>query len=86
MTDVFDKFAAGLESPATHLQSVTPSDTDDLTRASRGLNVETAGTIQVTTVAGAIGSVYVVAGVAFPIRVSRVWATGTTATGITALS
>lgn len=72
MTDVFEKFSSGLESPAAHLLAVTPSDTADLPRASRGLNVARDGMVRVTTVAGTVGTVYVAAGVAFPIRVLRI--------------
>jgi len=42
--------------------------------------------VQVTTSGGSVASVYIAAGTAFPVRATRVWATGTTASGITALS
>ncbi len=85
MTDLFQRFQPGLESPASRLLAVTPSDTADLAVASRALNVAQAGLVRVTTVAGDTGTVFIAAGVPFAIRVSRVWATGTTASGIAAL-
>ena len=85
MKDIFDGFAGGLESPATHVRSVVPSDTADLTHASRALNVAGAGAIRVTTVGGTTATVHVAAGIPFPVRATRVWATGTTATGIAVL-
>ena len=52
MADQFKNFQPGLESPASHLAAVTPSDTQDLPIASRALNVAGAGSIRVTTVKG----------------------------------
>ena len=82
MSDLFEKHRSGLESPASHLSSVTPSDSQDLATASRGINVATTGTVRVTTIDGDTETVYIAAGSAFPLRVRRIWATGTTATGI----
>lgn len=86
MSDAFENFAGGLESPASHLQAVTPNDTADLPRTSRAVNVSTTGDVRLTTVDGTTATVHVAAGIAFPVRASRVWATGTTATGIVVLS
>lgn len=85
MSDTFEGFSSGLESPATHITTITPNDTTDLVVASRALNVATSGVVRVTTVGGTTAPIYVVAGVAFPVRVTRVWNSGTTATGIVAL-
>ncbi|MEM8730026.1 MAG: hypothetical protein AAGF79_08910 [Pseudomonadota bacterium] len=82
MTDAFDTFTSGLESPATHVVGAVPSDSTDLPVASRGINVAGSGTVRVTTVGGTTETIYVVAGAAFPIRASRIWQTGTTATDI----
>ena len=86
MSDTFDGFRSGLESPATQLERVTPNDTADLASACRALNVATAGTVRVTTVGGSTETVFIAAGAAFPVRATRVWNTGTTATNIVALS
>ncbi len=85
MTDIFDDYSGGLESPATHIAPVTPSDSVDLAVASRGINVAGSGSIQVTTVGGSTATVHIAAGGVFPIRVTRIWATGTNATGIVVL-
>ncbi|PWJ12890.1 spike base protein, RCAP_Rcc01079 family [Jannaschia seohaensis] len=86
MTDKFSKHVTGLDSPASALQAVTPDDATDLPLASRAIAVAQAGDVRVTTVDGSIATIYVAAGMPFPVRVARIWATGTTATGIVALS
>ena len=86
MSDPFDNHTPGLESPASRVLEITPSDAADLPMASRAINVAQSGLVQVTTVSGSTGSVYIAAGVAFPVRATRIWATGTTASGITILS
>jgi hypothetical protein len=85
MSDPFATYQSGLSSPAKHLFDVVPDDGADLSVACRALNVSGSGTVRVTSVGGEIVSVSVAAGIAFPVRCSRVWATGTTATGIVAM-
>jgi len=82
MNDIFAAHSGGLESPASYLSAITPSDTADLSHAARALNVAISGSVRVTTVGGTTATVYIAAGIAFPVRASRVWATGTTAGGI----
>ena len=65
--------------------SITPDDATDLASHAHALNVAVAGTVNVDTVEGTTVSVYVAAGVVFPLAVRRVRATGTTATGIVGL-
>lgn len=86
MSDAFASSVPGLESPASHLQAVTPSDTADLLRFGRAINVAVAGAVRLTTVDGTDATVHVASGIAFPVRARRIWATGTTATGIVVLS
>lgn len=86
MSDKFATYQSGLESPATTLASVTPNDAADLAWATRAIAVTGTGTVRLTTVDGSQGTIHVAAGVPFPIRVRRIWATGTTATGIVALA
>ena len=86
MADKFANHHTGLESPATSLSSVTPDDGTDLSAISRAIAVATSGMVRVTAADGTQGEVFVAAGVPFPIRVARVWATGTTATGIVELT
>jgi hypothetical protein len=78
--------AAIKSDPADHVALVTPSDTADIP-ATRGVSVATAGDMKVTTVGGetvVIPSGALAAGIVHPIRVTRVWATGTAAVGIVA--
>jgi len=63
--------------------AVTPSDTT-VVPATRGLVIGVAGNVAVRFANGDILTVAVQAGVA-PLQVNRVYATGTTATGIGAL-
>lgn len=72
---------------ATNAVAVTPSDSTDLTNSDKvvALLVGTAGALKVTTADGddvTFGNVP--AGV-LPLRVKRVWSTGTAATNIAAL-
>ena len=85
MPDPFDNHAPSLESPATVLIPIAPDDGQDLSMPSRALNVATSGSVQVTTTAGSTATLYIAAGIGFPVRATRVWATGTTASGITAM-
>lgn len=82
MSDLFADFRPGLESPASRLVAITPSDTVDLALTSRALNVAAAGTVRLSTLGGDVVTVFVAAGTAFPVRAVRIWQTGTTATGI----
>ena len=69
-----DKFSTHSDlnrNPLTRIESVTPSDTVDLAQVCRAINVASPG---------------VVAGIAFQLRASRIKLTGTSATGIKALS
>ncbi|MCP1168378.1 spike base protein, RCAP_Rcc01079 family [Limimaricola litoreus] len=85
MHDPFDKHQSGLESPPTRLFQIQPDDAADLPQATRALNAAQGGAVRVTSVAGDVATLYVAAGCAFPVRVRRVWATGTTATGLVGL-
>lgn len=85
---VKDKFAAYPDAPGTPasmLIEIVPDDNDDLPQILSGLNVATPGTVRVTTKDGSTGTVFVAAGTVLPLRVRRVWATDTTATGIRGL-
>jgi hypothetical protein len=72
--------------PAVGGAAVVPNDGADLAFEARSLYVGGAGDVKVTTVDG---SVLVFAGVpagtVLPVAARRVWATGSTATGIVAL-
>jgi len=83
--DKFSTYAGGPGLPATSIIDITPSDVIDLSYVTVALNVATPGRIRVTTLDGDTSDVSVAPGAAFPLRVSRVWMTGTTATGIRGL-
>jgi hypothetical protein len=86
MADNFNTMTAGLTAPAINASAVTPSDSTDLTDTSRGLYVGVSGDVKVTMAGGAaVTFVGLAAGVIHPIRASRVWSTGTTATSIIAI-
>ena len=84
-----DKFYGSQDStssPATGIFEVLPDDAVDLAEVTIGLNVATPGIVRVTTLDGSVSDVSLAAGSVVPLRVTRVWATGTTATGIRALT
>ena len=85
MSDPFQKHTAGLESPPSDGFAITPDDGADLPVSVRGLNVGVAGTVRLTTVKGSVITVSVAAGSVFPVRASKVWNSGTSASLITGL-
>jgi len=85
MHDKFEDFQDSLHSPPAHAQTVVPDDAADLPHACRCLNVAADGFVRLTTVRGDVVTLSVYAGTLFPIRARRIWATGTTASGIVAL-
>lgn len=86
MTDFYSTRMVELDSPMGFGAAVTPHDTNNLATFTRGLWVGGAGTLRVTLVGGSqLDFAGVPAGILLPLRVQRVHATGTTATGIVAL-
>ncbi len=85
MTNPFANRSASLQGPATDIQAVTPSDTDDLPMIAIALYVETGGTVSFVTASGHARQVAVPDFTILPVGVRKVDATGTTATGIHAL-
>jgi len=73
-----------LVEPATQAVAITPNDEKDLVTATRGIYVGVSGDLTVDLVGGSseIAFVNLAAGVIHPLRVTRVYATGTTATSI----
>jgi len=84
MTDTFQSWRPGLESPAVNAFSVTPNDSADLANSTRGIYVGVSGDIKIDTVGGdsAVTFVGLAAGIIHPIRAKRIYATDTTATSI----
>lgn len=83
--DIFASFTRAPRLPASSVEEIVPDDAVDLAHVTLALNVATPGTVRVTTHSGEETTVHLAAGVAFPLRVRRVWASGTTATGIRGL-
>lgn len=69
-------------SPVTGAFAITPNDATDLAEPTLSLYIGTAGTLKVTMLDGSVVTYPALAAGRHPLRVSRVWATGTTATGI----
>lgn len=70
---------------ARDIVPVTPSDTVDLDISARSLRFAGGGTLRITTASGAVRNTTVIDAEILPVQVTRVHATGTTATGIEAL-
>ena len=83
--DQFQYYGKGLQSPPDRAAAITPSDSTDLTAATRAINVSDPGYVKVTLVGGDTVTLYVAAGVIFPLRAARIWSTSTTATEIVGL-
>jgi hypothetical protein len=60
--------------------AITPNDNADLAVPIRCINVATSGDVAVQLVGGDLVTYFVAAGVQFPMRAKKVFATGTTAT------
>lgn len=87
MADPFDDYIRTLESPASSGFAITPDDETDVTNTTRAIYVGSAGDVAVILdddeTAITFGGVS--AGLILPVRVRRVLATGTTASGILGL-
>lgn len=86
MSDAFQNYSPGLDSPAANAADVTPSDSSDLAVFSRALYIGGAGNVSVVMLGGqTITFNGVPAGTLLPFRVRQVRSTGTTATNIEAI-
>lgn len=80
------KDASGYDAPASNAFVVTPADGSNLTHAARALFVGGAGDIRVDTLGGdTVTFASVLAGSILPVRVLKVYSTGTTATNLVAV-
>jgi len=71
-----------MPTPAFPATEVARDDATDLPSPTIALAVASPGTVRVTAIDGPVGDVTIAPGQAFPLRVVRVWATGTSVTGI----
>ena len=79
IVDTFAGYSPNTQSPISHAVAITPDDTADLSHLTRALYVGTGGDVRVTLADGStLTFVNMVQGW-HPIRVTRVWAAGTTA-------
>lgn len=86
MQDDFADFTRSLTSPAEEAIAVTPSDATDLPQVCRGLYVGSGGDASVVMASGDVVTFTgLMGGVIYPLRVSRVRSSGTSAGGIVAL-
>lgn len=86
ITDPFASHVDSLTSPVTGGFDITPADGTDLARVTRALMVTTAGDVAVTFRDGtSLTLPGLTPGVIYPLRVTRVLATGTTASGVKGL-
>lgn len=86
MKDDFSGHVTGLTAPATAAETITPSDSNDLNFVTRAIYLGQAGDLSVTMQSGETVLLRgMQAGVFYPLRVSYVRATGTTAADIIGL-
>jgi hypothetical protein len=86
ITDQFESYNPGLTGPITGGFDIAPDDASDLTTLPRALMVTGGGDIAVVLKDGTSLTLPGLAvGVIYPLRVRRISATGTTATGIKGL-
>lgn len=81
---IFDRFPLELSGPARDMIDVTPSDSVDIASEAIALYIETGGTISLVTSKGTTKALTVPDFFILPLGATRVNATGTTATGISA--
>lgn len=79
MTDPFKTYAVGMSDPINAATSISPNDSDDLPVTTRAVYIGTAGALRVTLNSGDIVTFSNMGAGWHPLRVQRVWATGTTA-------
>lgn len=84
MADVTKYQSATLETIGWTAVDVTPSDSTDLSKLMAFIVAKVGGDIKVKTSGGSIVTLYANPGIPLPFFVDRVYATGTTATGIVA--
>ena len=84
--DQFDAHHTGLNSPVSGGFNIVPDDGADLPQVTRGLLLTGAGDVMAVLKNGdTLVLPNLSAGVIYPIRIARVLATGTTATGLKGL-
>lgn len=85
MSDRFQHTVPGVVNPITAGFSITPDNDNDLDVFTRAINVSVSGPVRLATVEDDEITIFVAAGIPFPIRAKRVFATGTDAGDIVGL-
>lgn len=86
MADDFATFSRTPDGPYERAVAVTPNDSADLADVASALWIGGAGAVKVDTAGGdTVTLSAALAGTIIPVRVRRVWSTGTVATNIVAL-
>ena len=86
ISDPFATHVDSLSGPVTGGFDITPNDSADLPAVTRGVMVAAGGDVSVTFRDGSVVTLPgLTPGVIYPLRVTRVRATGTTATGLKGL-
>ncbi len=86
ISDQFDGFHSGLNSPISGGFDITPDDATDLPRMTRAVMVAAAGDLAVVLKSGETLTLPALTpGAIYPVRIARVLATGTTATDVKGL-
>lgn len=86
MADDFSTFSRNPSGPYERAVAVTPSDAADLTNIASALYIGGAGAVKIDTVGGdTVTFSGMLVGTVYPIRIKKVYSTGTTATNIVAL-
>ncbi|MDP9121663.1 MAG: hypothetical protein M3O15_09920 [Acidobacteriota bacterium] len=84
--DAYHDYLSGLQSPALHAAAITPNDSADLATASRAIFVGNGGNLKITMQGGETVTLNgVLAGTTLSLRISRVFATGTTCANLISL-
>ncbi len=87
MEDPFKNQAPSLTAPASNGEAITPSDTMQLSRPTRALYVGQGGDVTVEMLGGmTLTFSNLQGGVFYPIRVTKVLASGTTASNMVGIS
>ena len=86
MPDRFAAHASSLDAPADTAFAIAPNDASDLAETTRALYIGSTGSVAVTMAAGGdVTFANLPGGTILPVRLRRVRATGTTATGLVGL-
>lgn len=80
-TDTFSDTSIGMTTSAQHIFAITPSDGSDLAFVTRGINASADCTVKITTDGGETITAFQLHKGYNPIRVTKVFSTGTTLGG-----